>query len=306
MISTTTKTETGVRKTEPANKSIDEKMNAGKASKKIAIWGSIIALVAMAGFLGYALIVHRSIPSYEELPAPLMILSAILGLVIFAAPGLSILLGIFGLFGKEKKSATFGILYSIGFVSIFSFLSWYGGRDRGTHADVSTDADSVTLSEFPENPHMFVSETYGFGIVFPNGNPDEINAEGMGTQGVRYQFLDEMAENPIVYSITAIKGPGVPDGSSVIHLLDATADTWMEIDQAVDFKETKKFVKWGDRDVLFYDSHFPQGEDRFPKRSMLLMRESDGVMFIVSVVSGVRNDLDEKLQNFASTLVLLN
>lgn len=192
------------------------------------------------------------------------------------------------------------VLYSVG---AYDLLSEEQAQPSATTS--TAPIEQVEVKRIPDNPHLFVSEEYGFGIIFPNGDPEEIQGEGMGTQGVRYQFLDEKEENPTVYSITAIKGPGVPEGLEVGHVLSSTADMWLKVDKAESFKETKKFMKWGTYDVLFYDSHFPEGEDRFPKRSMLLMRETDGVMFILSVVSGVRTDLDEKLQGFASTLVLI-
>jgi len=58
---------------------------------------------------------------------------------------------------------------------------------------------------------------------------------------VRYQFFDEKVKNPTVYSITAIKGPGVPEGLEAGHILNSTADMWMEINKAESYKETKKF-----------------------------------------------------------------
>jgi hypothetical protein len=276
-------------------------MKAGIASKKIAIWGSILTIVLIIGTIAFTLLAHNQFPQYEDLPTPLLILSGILGLVAFASPVISILLGIFGLFGEEKKSAAFGIIYSIVFVSIMACLSWYGQQPKG----IESNPGSVELTKIPENPHMFVSSDYGFGIIFPNGDPEEIAGEGMGAEGKRYQFLDETEDNPIVYSITTIRGPGVPEGLEVGHILSSTADMSLKVDKAESYKETKKFMKWGTYDVLFYDSHFPDGDERFPKRSMLLMREDDGVMFILSVVSAVKTDLNEKLQNFASTLVLM-
>lgn len=192
------------------------------------------------------------------------------------------------------------VLYSIGAYDLLSEKQVQSSANTS-----STHIEQVEVKRIPDNPHLFVSEEYGFGIIFPNGDPDEIQAEGMGSQGVRYQFFDENEANPTVYSITAIKGPGVPDGLEAGHILSSTADMWLKIDKAESYKGTKKFMKWGERDVLFYDSHFAEGEARLPKRSMLLMRETDGGMFILSVISGVRNELDEKLQGFASSLVLL-
>lgn len=192
------------------------------------------------------------------------------------------------------------VLYSIGAYDLLS--------EEKTQSTVSTSQGSsgqVVMKTIPENPHMFVSDEYEFGIIFPNGDPDKIQGEGMGAQGVRYQFLDETVKNPVVYSVTAIRGPGVPEGLKAGHVLSSSADMWLKLDKAESYKETKKFMKWGTYDVLFFDSHYNEDENRFPKRSMLLMRESDNVMFTLSVVSGVRTGLDQKLQDFASSLVLM-
>lgn len=230
--------------------------------------------------------------------------------IIWAALGHGIPVWGLSLVGTLKRKAKFKgwltvfcileVLYSIGAYDLLN-----EERTRSSESTTQASSEQVEVKRIPENPHLFVSDDYGFGIIFPNGEPEEIEAEGMGTQGVRYQFFDEKEENPTVYSITAIRGPGVPEGLEAGHILSSTADMWLKVDKAESYKGTKKFMKWGERDVLFYDSHFPEGEARLPKRSMLLMRESDGVMLILSVASGVRNELDEKLQGFASSLVLL-
>lgn len=171
--------------------------------------------------------------------------------------------------------------------------------------DSVASIESVELSKVPEKPRMFVSKEYGFGIVFPNGYPQNIEGFGMQGDGVRHQFLDETGENPTLYSVTTIHGAEMYKGLDTIALLDATADMHLELEESKHLAHSKKFMKWGDRDVLFFDSFLKEDNYSYPKRSMLLLRESDGVLFTISVLSATRDQLDENLQNFASSLVLI-
>jgi ABC-type transport system involved in multi-copper enzyme maturation permease subunit len=150
-------------------------MNAGIASKKFAIWGSFIAVVALIGMLFYALLTRNYLPQYEELPGLLVVLSISLGLVIFGVSALSILLGIVGLFGKDKNSAIFGIAYSIGFGCIMAFLSWYGQQIKEERTTTKS-AESYSLSYLePQGSYDYFSykiqsDTYKF--IVPDGYGD--------------------------------------------------------------------------------------------------------------------------------------
>jgi hypothetical protein len=81
------------------------------------------------------------------------------------------------LFGTLKRKQKFKgwltifcileVLYSIGAYDLLN--------EERTQSSVSTSqasSEQVEVKRIPENPHLFVSDEYGFGIIFPNGDPE--------------------------------------------------------------------------------------------------------------------------------------
>lgn len=166
-------------------------MNAGTASKKIAIWGSIVLSLILFGISVYAWIDLGIIPQYEESLSPLMIFYVIFGLLLYATPSLSIVLGIIGLFGKEKQSAVFGILYSLAFICIASFLSWYGSKSSRFEtapkaAEQSSRVEGASSANHDYFAYKIQSDTFKF--ITPTGFGDATSAYSLITEHPDLQF----------------------------------------------------------------------------------------------------------------------
>jgi hypothetical protein len=162
-------------------------MNAGKVSKKIALWGSAVVFVTTLVVLIYVLLVHKGIPQYEEKASPLTVVYTVLGLSIFAIPTLSILFGVIGLFGKEKKSAAFGIFYSLAFVCIAAFFAGYGRQPSGNiNSKLDAKSKSTSSSNYDYFTYKIQSDTFKF--IIPNGFGDATNAYTLTTQHPDLQF----------------------------------------------------------------------------------------------------------------------
>lgn len=261
----------------------------------------------------------------SDLPPDLILASSIgsvLGLITMA----SVLGGIFYLFSRSMKSFFTGWLLAYLILSSGSlyeaFYTSNGTEKVGNETFVSdsnsysnpraTDsmdkADqnmSFTLSDLEDNPTIFISHEYNFGIAFPGGNPNEIKGEFVEGTGSRFQFINDSTENVIIYSVTVINGKPIPKTVSTKDILNSTVDIYLELDSITEYENTKEFKNWGKRLVLFYDSVYPFGEIEIPKRTMILMDRQNAILYNLSVISDNRSILKKSLDDFASTFVLI-
>ena len=217
----------------------------------------------------------------------------------------SIPLLIFGLlrlfFGKKVNGIIVpGYLVPLIIVTI---LAWYENNvmqsQEISKRHVSTNAN-VT------DPNLFISEDFDFGIIFPGSEPQKNEVDYMEGNAARYQSYREIGkEDFAIYSVTATKQEGVPKDINLEVVLTYTADLYFSLSGNQQYEKSKTFSSWNNYKVLYYDSEYNSYGTNIPKRTMLLLRVSDGVMLDVSVVATKRQIAETSLSDFVSTLVLL-
>jgi len=255
------------------------------------------------------------IPILVKHNSKLEVFAAILHIVILVILTTSILLAVTRLFQflikrqKDYLIATLlfillplahGLFMSVDLLGVLTFTS----PSLAANNEEMNSTTSLKDSLF-DDPNLFISINYKFGIVFPSTDPQEIEGGSTTNSGTRFQVLEEDGGNNYVYSVTATKGILIPENTSLKQMLYASANAVLMLNKAEQYKSSKKLINKGEYFAILFDSHYIHSGIELPKKTMLMIRESDSVLFDVSIIGTDIQGVEKRFADYAKTFVIL-
>jgi hypothetical protein len=203
--------------------------------------------------------------------------------------------------GKRVKRKLFPVYLLILVVSLF--FAWRGVQLRPIKVIQNSTAEK---SRHSIDRGIFESEEYMFSAVFPEKSLSQFLVTDIDQYSKRFQSLAHFDDdNFVIYSVTATRDPNIPPQMPVEEVLETNGGWDLSLTGNEEFKRS---MKWGENSgsqTLYYDSNHNHDGNEYPKRTILIYRPEDKMVFNISVIASYPMLADLKFKEFYGTFSLM-